>query len=128
LRSETKDTRIVSVKINNLHGYGNGDIIALRIYQAIVTFLPSGLEAFMPNLIEMYVQESGLRFIERSNFMKMKNLQVLSFHVNNIKRVPEDALLDLKNLEYLSFSCNQIEKFIINHFPQSTRFGVFKSV
>lgn len=72
-------------------------------------YLPSGLSDFFPNINEYYVMSSELKFIVRSDFRGLENLNSLSFYLNSIESIPDDTFFDLIHLTLLSFSNNKLK-------------------
>jgi Leucine-rich repeat (LRR) protein len=72
-------------------------------------YIPSGFDKFFPNADEFYVMFSKLQRIQRSDFVNLKFVRVISFYHNEIKTIPEDTFVDMVKLEYLSLSFNHIK-------------------
>lgn len=85
-----------------------------------IDFKPSerifqGIGESFPNLNNLGIGYS-IKFIERSNFKNMKQLQTLSLSFNSIRFIPEDAFMDLPNLSSLRLWHNKLEKLPSNLF------------
>jgi Leucine-rich repeat (LRR) protein len=98
----------VSIKTKHLRGFSNRDVKIVKITRERLIFIPAGFSAFLPNINELYIMSSGLKFISRSNFKELKNLKSISFYRNKIDELPENVFYDLTKLEFLSFNENQI--------------------
>jgi Leucine-rich repeat (LRR) protein len=110
LTSESDDTRIVSIKMNNDQGFSNTDIKVIKITRQRMTFIPIGFAAFMPNTFEFHILSSGVAYVEKSNFKGLENLKTLTLDRNNIEELPENVFSDLGKLEFLSLEENRIKE------------------
>jgi Leucine-rich repeat (LRR) protein len=125
--STTPDTRITSITGN--FDYPNlSDVEAVRIYNANVTFIPdlTLVQRQIPKFKQLYIIDSGLKYVERRQLAKMPQLKFLSLYRNLIESLPEDAFSDLVNLEYLIVSNNQIKVLppkLLWNLPKLKTFG-----
>jgi Leucine-rich repeat (LRR) protein len=87
------------------------DVVTVYIKDAKVTFFPDFTlvtEQF-PKFKQLWIQHSGLKYVERRQLASMPQLTFLSLDRNHIEDLPEDAFSDLVNLEELYVSFNQIK-------------------
>jgi Leucine-rich repeat (LRR) protein len=92
------------------------DIKLLHINFAPSTYIFSGIGETFSNLKKLLITEQSIKFVERSDFAGLTQLEVLYLDGNQIEFLPEDVFWDLPNLEYLGLSNNKIKKIPENIF------------
>jgi Leucine-rich repeat (LRR) protein len=76
-----------------------------------VTFIPDFtlVTKQFPKFKQLWITDSGLKYVERRQLASMPQLTRLSLYGNHIEDLPEDAFNDLVNLERLHVAVNQIK-------------------
>jgi Leucine-rich repeat (LRR) protein len=126
LTSITPNTRITAIT-GNLDYPFLSDVEFVFIKSATVTFIPDFTlvtEQF-PKFKQLWIQRSGLKYVERRQFAKMPQLTWLDLVYNRIESLPENVFDDLVNLEYLSVSDNKIKVLppkLLWNLPKLSRF------
>jgi Leucine-rich repeat (LRR) protein len=110
LTSITPNTRITSITGNFDYPYLS-DVEKVHIYNATVTFIPdlTLVTRQFPKFKQLFITDSGLKYVERRQLASMLQLTKLSLHRNLIELLPEDAFSDLVNLENLNVGDNKIK-------------------
>lgn len=106
----------MSVKLDQHERFKN----ARDVQHVHIDFEPSerifqGIGESFPNLNNLAIG-SSIKFVERSNFENMKQLQTLSLSFNSIRFIPEDTFMDLPNLSTLRLWYIKLEKLPENLF------------
>lgn len=73
-------------------------------------FIPTGYSIFFPNLDNLWIINSPLELIERTDFEKPKNLIILGIKNTNIAMISRKDFWDLSNLLQLHISNNLIKQ------------------
>jgi Leucine-rich repeat (LRR) protein len=92
------------------------DITHLRIDFASSTHILSGIGETFSNLKTLLITEQPIKFVERSDFAGLTQLEYLELSWNQIEFLPEDVFWDLPNLEELYLFDNKIKKLPVNIF------------
>lgn len=104
---------IEMISANSVHTFDFGDdnVIALSFNGLSMPYLPFELQKLFINLQTIQIYGSGLKFIERGNFYRLKSLIALDLEGNAIETVPKNTFWDLTELEWLSLGDNKIKHF-----------------
>jgi Leucine-rich repeat (LRR) protein len=72
-------------------------------------YIPNGIGGLFPNLKQLEIILSNLKFIKRANFKEMHFLKDLRLDHNRIEKIEAETFDDLRNLQWLSISDNKIK-------------------
>jgi Leucine-rich repeat (LRR) protein len=110
LTSILPDTRITRITGNFDYSFLS-EVQRVGIYNARVTFIPdlTLVRKQLPKFKQLWIERSGLKYVERSQLAKMPQLTLLYLGHNLIEHLPEDAFNDLVNLEELYVAFNKIK-------------------
>jgi Leucine-rich repeat (LRR) protein len=110
LTSITPNTRITAIT-GNLDYPNLSDVGFVEIEDASVTFIPdfTVVTKQFPKFKQLWIERSGLKYVERRQLAKMPQLTWLSLAYNLIEHLPEDVFNDLVNLEELHVGDNKIK-------------------
>jgi Leucine-rich repeat (LRR) protein len=92
------------------------DIKLLYINFAPSTHIFSGIGENFSNLNKLLIIRQHIKFVERSDFVGLTQLEQLWLDGNKIEFLPEDVFWDLPNLKYLNLNSNKIKKLPENIF------------
>jgi Leucine-rich repeat (LRR) protein len=76
----------------------------------------SGIGETFINLKSLWIRSQTIKFVERSDFVGLTQLEDLILNGNQIEFLPEDVFWDLPNLKLLKLSGNKIKKLPKNIF------------
>jgi Leucine-rich repeat (LRR) protein len=87
----------------------------------LIKFQPSthifkGIGENFPELRLLDIIQQKIKFVEREDFVGLKELERLNFQYNTVEFLPEDAFLELTNLKELNIYGNQIKEIAVNSF------------
>jgi Leucine-rich repeat (LRR) protein len=104
------------------------EVESVSIENTSVTFIPDFtlVTKQLPKFKELWITDSGLKYVERRQLAKMPQLTQLSLYFNHIEHLPEDAFNDLVNLEELYVSYNHIKVLppkLLWNLPKLKQFG-----
>jgi Leucine-rich repeat (LRR) protein len=104
------------------------DVQRVVIDNATATFIPDFtlVTKQLPKFKQLWIQRSGLKYVERRQLASIPQLTQLSLYFNHIEHLPEDAFNDLVNLELLYVSYNQIKVLppkLLWNLPKLKEFG-----
>ncbi|CAO1342120.1 unnamed protein product [Diamesa hyperborea] len=96
---------------NGVHKFGmtDGDVLQFNTTKQNADYLPHGLAEKFVNLESLYVIESGLKAITRSDFKSLTKLKEIALYGNQIDEIPANCFDNLMNLKKLSLSNNRIK-------------------
>lgn len=80
----------------------------LCIDSQVVKFVPSGLNIFFPNIIELKISNSSLQFIEKKNLAQFTNLKYLDLSGNELKTLDDDLFSANVMLRDINFNKNKL--------------------
>jgi Leucine-rich repeat (LRR) protein len=108
--SITPNTRITSIT-GNFDFPNLSDVDTVEILSATMTFIPDFalVTKQLPEFNKLYINHSGLKYVERRQLAKISQLIWLNVQQNLIEHLPEDVFSDLMDLFYLSVSANLIK-------------------
>lgn len=86
----------------------NDNVNALRIFEQICHFFPSGIEKFLKNLEGIAVQNSQLRDIRKNDLKPFRELKSLSLYGNNLISLEFGLFVYNKKLELVSIYNNKL--------------------
>lgn len=86
------------------------DVEAVEIHGQTTRFLLKGLTNIFPEMDQLYIFRSDLKYLERSDFVSYTQLKTISLSRNHLSTntIDFDTFEDLINLEYFSLSFNQL--------------------
>jgi Leucine-rich repeat (LRR) protein len=119
LNAESQNLKIRPKFLNFTTVISTADIKYLNINFTTSTHIFSGIGETFSTLKELWIQSQSIKFVERSDFAGLRQLENLDLQANQIEFLPEDVFWDLPNLESLSLAANKIKKL-----PQS----IFKNL
>jgi Leucine-rich repeat (LRR) protein len=110
LTSITPNTRITAIT-GNLDYPNLSDVEFVYINNATMTFIPDFtlVTKQFPKFKQLFITDSGLKYVERRQLSKMPQLTRLDLPHNLIESLPEDVFDDLVNLEELYITGNHIK-------------------
>jgi Leucine-rich repeat (LRR) protein len=88
----------------------------IRMLQIDFATSTQGIGETFSDLKILSITYQSIKFVERSNFVGLTQLEELWLNQNQIEFLPEDVFLDLPNLEVLWLSNNKIKKLPENIF------------
>jgi Leucine-rich repeat (LRR) protein len=100
------------------------DVTDLHIDFAPSTHIFSGIGETFINLKWLEITEQSIKFVERSDFAGLTQLDTLSLNWNLIEFLPENVFWDLPNLDYLDLQDNKIKKLPENIFKNLKKLEV----
>jgi Leucine-rich repeat (LRR) protein len=108
------------------------EIELVSIVNATVTFIPDFtlVKKQLPKFKQLWINRSGLKYVERRQLASMPQLTKLSLGYNHIEDLPEDAFNDLVNLEELWLSVNHIKVLppkLLWNLPNLKKFGASRN-
>jgi Leucine-rich repeat (LRR) protein len=93
-------------KLQNLISIG---IKKLKINLTPSTHIFSGIGEYFSNLKELWIQDQSLKFVDRSDFAGLTQLEKLRLDQNQIEFLFNNVFWDLPNLEEIDLSNNKID-------------------
>jgi Leucine-rich repeat (LRR) protein len=106
---DVKDSvKVSSVVGDHLLKKSNNDVKAVDISGQKTNHLVQELFSFFPNMEELYVFRSDLKYVSRLDFKGYTKLITMSLSRNQLSTLPNDSFVDLTNMEYFSLSVNQL--------------------
>lgn len=78
--------------------------------QSNIRYIPRGLEKIFLSMKELYIFESKLVHLNRSDFGNYSQLEVLSISRHRLSAIPYETFEDLVNMKYFSLSHNRLTK------------------
>lgn len=73
-----------------------------------VHYIPNGLDYFFPNLEGIFIMNSRLKKIERSDLKAFWNLKQLTLFDNDLETLDSDLFVNNTNLRYVNFGLNKL--------------------
>lgn len=101
-------TELVAVDGNLPEGITYEDIIFFRVEVEGFLAFPKGLEKYFPNLIEIWMSNSKITYLEPDTFAPWPGLTKLFFGHNKIEFLDRDLFQNNPKLWYLAFYGNSI--------------------
>lgn len=105
-------------------GKGNIDVQGIQIFGQNLSFFPTNMDAFFPNLVAIYLSNNSISTVSNSHLIPFTNLQILTFHINRISMLDSNLFAGMTwpstNL-YISFYSNDIKH--IGHDINLPNFG-----
>lgn len=99
------------INFDGVHQFGmtDNDVLEFNTTKQKTDYLPHGLAEKFVNLEILYVIESGVKAITRSDFEQMTKLKEIALYGNLINDIPANCFDDLINLKKISLSNNRIK-------------------
>lgn len=118
-KTEENSREIQEVKGMHLPWKSNENVDTLYFPSAdCMTFLPSGVGKYFPNLKKFEVSHGSLKYITQSDFSGLTSLQTIFITKTLLSSIPEDAFNSVTNLETLKLSDNKIRDLKIKTFEK----------
>jgi Leucine-rich repeat (LRR) protein len=108
LEDVTDSLKVSSVVGDHFLEKSNDDVKAVDFSGQKTYHLVQELLTFFPNMEELYVFRSDLKYLTRSDFEGYTKLTTMSLSRNHLSTLPYDTFEDLTNMEYFSLSFNQL--------------------
>ncbi|KAM4652163.1 toll-like receptor 12 [Discoglossus pictus] len=86
-----------------------------------VTFLKNRQFSCMPHILELVLNNNGIKFIEESAFRGLTKLQILDLTNNKLTEIPRNSLSGLFNLKHLYLKSNDLHFFSLLFFKDQTQ-------
>lgn len=80
----------------------------LYIRNGTVNFIPMNMAYFFPNLIELEISDSHLKWIEQANIRDLKKLKLINFEKNDIQALDKGLFAFNKELEKIIIRENKL--------------------
>lgn len=117
----TSGTVLENVTGTHLENKTNADVEFLYIVSQNLTYVPSNIEKFFPNLKGIHYYVSNLGQISASDLKPFPQLLLFYVHTGFITRLDADLFKYTPNLEWLGFFRNKIEHVGVNLIGNLTR-------
>lgn len=83
----------------------------LRLNNQDLGHLPNNIGYLFPQLEKLAANSLGVKFVERINFKKMLQLEVLDLSQNSIEEISYEAFYDLEKVKEIILKKNQLKSF-----------------
>lgn len=87
-------------------------------------FIPIGYSKVFPNIKNFWIAKCPIKSIERSDFEKSENLEILGMRDTNIEAIDKDVFWGLVNLEQLHLYDGKITKIHEEAFAKLTKLNI----
>lgn len=111
---------IESVTGTHVKSYETSNVKIVEILDQKCNYLPCNLSKHFPQLQGLFVRNSFLKEILKSNFEKLTELQFLDFESNHLTTLNSDIFSEMPNLESINLENNNIaiiEIGVFNNLP-----------
>ncbi|KAG5668661.1 hypothetical protein PVAND_016594 [Polypedilum vanderplanki] len=88
---------------------------------------PQGVGQNFPEIEELRIWWSELKFIDRESFTKLKILKILDLIGNSIENIPTDTFYDLENVEEINLYKNHIKTLDADLLIKNTKLKKFSA-
>ncbi|KAG5679261.1 hypothetical protein PVAND_008841 [Polypedilum vanderplanki] len=99
----------------------NADIDTLIIKDKIVKYLPKNMQQFLPNVIHLDLNNTGLKIINRNDMEMFPKLKHLYIRHNHIEELPYGLFDNNKQLQFINLNDNKIKQISPNIFDALSR-------
>lgn len=126
----TRSLKILSNFLNHSELKNATEVKSLELDFKPSTHTFHGIGETFPNVINLWILNQPIKYIEREIFFNMSQLTALTLNFNQIEFLPVDVFVDLPNVEYLSISGNRIKKLpekLFNSMRKTKRIQFFSN-
>jgi BTB/POZ domain/Leucine rich repeat len=93
-------THVKSFVGDHEHGHTNKSVVALFIHDnPNFHYIPRGIAFFFPNLVEIWISDSGLKEITPDDFLGLEHLEEIKLKGNKIKELPRNLFRNTRKLK-----------------------------
>lgn len=104
-----KDQVITTVNQKNSASYHNQTVTKVFISSQIVHFMPEGTENFFPNVNELQIINSSLKYIDKWDLKAFTDLEFLNLPHNSIEVIRNDLFIFNSKLRYVYLNNNNLK-------------------
>lgn len=91
-------------------GGNHSEVEAMRVmHQQSLTFIPTGIEKFFPNLKGLSFLNCNVRSVTKDHLMEFPEMLQLSYNLNQIEVLPGDLFIYTPKLKLVNFAGNIIK-------------------
>lgn len=97
--------------VTGLHnpGKSDGDVRGLKIFHQKSSYIPIGLDAFLPNLEAFWTEFCDFTHVSRKDFEPFPKLKQVHFYGHKIQTLDADLFLSNPLIEHVSFGGNPLK-------------------
>ena len=99
-------TQITNFIGNHIKNRTNKNVNEIIIKDLVVNFFPRGIPNLFPGIVDLSLQNCGLKEISRKDLQGLSSLRSMNFDNNKLRRLPDDLFIDTPKLVWISVENN----------------------
>jgi len=109
IKYQSVPSKILKVRGKHLPGKTNDDVQEIRFVKCNIPVVPAGLTRIFPNMIDLSIWKSNLKFVCNKDLIEYRNLKQLYLYDNKLEFVPGNLFDGFTNLEEVGLNDNKLE-------------------